>query len=44
MSSQRFDQSTDLAERRPEGGVPSAGAERLRDWAQQLVARSPQGV
>jgi transposase-like protein len=43
MSSQRFDESRDLPARRPEGGVPGAPArEGLRDWAQELVARSRQ--
>ena len=43
MSSQRFDESRDLPARRPEGGVPGAPPrEGLRDWAQELVARSRQ--
>jgi putative transposase len=40
MSSQIFDESRDLPAARPEGGVPGAGPEGLREWAQELVARS----
>ena len=42
MTSQRFDESSDLPAARPDGGVPGARSDGLRAWAQELVARSRQ--